>query len=136
MYVAVFDFGVFVLFLDRSILLPGLRSRMGRAAEEARKTSIFSVFHWVQPRTSYRSRCAENPASSLANLLKMRRLWQVDLGFWRSGFAFLVAVGVKLALFVGVEKCRELREDGVLVKLDGQFRILSPEMVQGGIIYV
>ena len=69
-HAVVFDPGVFLLF-HRSIMLPGLLSKVGCAASEARKHHFF-VFRGVPPQTRYRSRCARHPASSWGTMLKTR----------------------------------------------------------------
>ena len=90
-------------------MLPGQRSKMGRAASDARKPQIFTVFRWVQQRTSYRKRCAKYAASSWGTMLKMRHS---KTQFWSFifGAAVWVEVGVRLAFFGRVQKRPELRK--------------------------
>ena len=93
---------------NRSTMLPGMRSKMGRSIQ-CQKSAVFStVFCWVQQRTSYRKRWAKYPASSWGTMLKMRHsathFWSFILGAPLLGSSGCVA-----GIFCRVQKCPELQ---------------------------
>ena len=115
-YAVVFDNGVFFLFHffgNAPRQLPGMRSKMGRAEVRCQKTPIFIVFCWVHQRISYHNGCEKYPASSWGTMLKIR-LSKTNFWSFNFGTAFWLRVGVKVALYRGVQNGKNCRENGVL----------------------